>query len=69
VSEADGLVIVGTSMQVYPAAGLIHYVRRGIPVYLIDPAEVHVAGSVSVIREKAGKGLAILREKLAEGKF
>jgi NAD-dependent deacetylase len=64
VSEADIIIIVGTSMQVYPAAGLIHYARRGIPIYLIDPAEVDVPSNVEVIKEKASKGLALLKEKL-----
>jgi NAD-dependent deacetylase len=64
VSGADILVIVGTSMQVYPAAGLIHYAQKGIPIYLIDPNEVHTPSNVEVIREKAGKGMLILKEKL-----
>jgi NAD-dependent deacetylase len=64
VSEADTILIVGTSMQVYPAAGLIHYARAGIPVYLVDPAEVSVGPHVRVIREKASKGLAIVRAAL-----
>ena len=36
-SKADVLVIIGTSMQVYPAASLIHYVQRNTPIYFIDP--------------------------------
>ncbi len=36
--QADILVIIGTSLNVYPAAGLVQYVRRGTPIYLIDPA-------------------------------
>jgi NAD-dependent deacetylase len=64
VSEADIIIIVGTSMQVYPAAGLIHYAKRGVPIFLIDPAEVDVPSDVEVIREKASKGLALLKEKL-----
>ena len=36
-SKADLIIIIGTSMQVYPAAGLIHYARPGIPIYFIDP--------------------------------
>ena len=64
VSKADIIIIVGTSMQVYPAAGLIHYARRGVPIYLVDPAEVDVPLNVEVIREKASKGLAILKDKL-----
>jgi len=37
VSEADIFIIVGTSMQVYPAAGLIDYVSANIPIYVVDP--------------------------------
>jgi NAD-dependent deacetylase len=64
VQNADILVIVGTSMQVYPAAGLIHYTPQGTPIYLIDPNDVHVGSNVEVIQEKAGKGMTILKEKL-----
>lgn len=39
VSDADILVIVGTSLQVYPAAGLVNYAPKGIPIFLIDPSE------------------------------
>lgn len=64
ISKADVVVIVGTSMQVYPAAGLIHYAPKGIPIFLIDPNEVNLSSNVVFIKEKAGKGLAILKEKL-----
>lgn len=37
VMQADALVIIGTSLNVYPAAGLVQYARRGTPLYLIDP--------------------------------
>jgi NAD-dependent deacetylase len=37
VEKADILIVIGTSLQVYPAAGLINYVRQNIPVYYIDP--------------------------------
>ena len=37
VSEADILIIIGTSLNVYPAAGLVHYAQSGTPIYLIDP--------------------------------
>ena len=40
VEQADIFVIVGTSLNVYPAAGLVRYTRRGIPIYLIDPDDV-----------------------------
>jgi NAD-dependent deacetylase len=64
VEKADIFVVIGTSLNVYPAAGLINYVRRGIPVFLIDPNPVEVFTDVVVIREKAGKGVEILKEKL-----
>ena len=64
VSKADIVVIIGTSMQVYPAAGLIHYVKRGAPLYLIDPNDVPAPNNVIVIREKASTGMEILKEKL-----
>ena len=37
VSQADIVIVIGTSLVVYPAAGLLHYARQGVPVYLIDP--------------------------------
>ena len=40
VEDSDIFVIIGTSLNVYPAAGLLNYVRRGQPIYLIDPKEV-----------------------------
>jgi len=64
VQTADILVVIGTSMNVYPAAGLINYVRRGVPVFLIDPNPVEVFAEVTVIKEKAGRGVVILKEKL-----
>lgn len=69
VEQADIFVIVGTSLNVYPAAGLVRYARPGVPVYLIDPKEVHVPGgrTVNVIKEVASKGVATLRRLLAEG--
>ena len=65
-STADIYLIIGTSLNVYPAASLVGYVQRGCPVYLIDPAEVnvmHIPG-VKVIRERAGKGTAELVDEL-----
>jgi len=66
VSKADIVIIIGTSMQVYPAAGLIHYVQRGVPIFLIDPNEVPAPRNVEVIKEKASKGMKILKELLAQ---
>jgi NAD-dependent deacetylase len=64
VSKADAVVIVGTSMQVYPAAGLIHYAQPEAQLYLVDPAPVAVATRVEVFSEKASRGLALVRERL-----
>lgn len=65
VERADVLVIIGTSMNVYPAAGLINYIRDGVPVYLIDPNEVSVyKQGVVFIRKGASEGVKELREIL-----
>jgi len=66
VSKADIIIIIGTSMQVYPAAGLIHYARRGVPIFLIDPNDVPAPRNVIVIKEKASTGMEVLREKLMQ---
>jgi NAD-dependent deacetylase len=60
VATADILLIIGTSMQVYPAAGLVDFVSRGVPVYLIDPNETAIGSNsrVKFIRMKAGEGVA-----------
>ena len=55
--QADYFVVVGTSMNVYPAAGLIHYVPRGVPCYLVDPKAVPVSRPVTIFQEKAGTGV------------
>lgn len=68
VSKADILVIVGTSLQVYPAASLINYVRIGIPVYLIDPNDVKCNSTINIIREKASKGIDLLKQILERSK-
>lgn len=51
---ADIFVIIGTSLNVYPAAGLVQYVRPGVPVYLIDPKPVMAAGRHDVKQITAG---------------
>lgn len=62
VEQADIFVIIGTSMQVYPAAGLIDFAPKGVPVYLIDPNETAVGNQhkVEIIRMNAGEGVAQL---------
>ena len=57
VEQADVLVIIGTSMAVYPAAGLVQYARRGIPVYYIDPNPAPVPDGITVLRTTATEGV------------
>ena len=57
VQEADILIIIGTSLVVYPAAGLLHYARPGIPVYLIDPNPVSAGDRVQQIQKGASEGM------------
>lgn len=66
VRSADVFVVIGTSLNVYPAAGLLNYVRPSVPVFLIDPNPVSVYNKVNVIREKAGKGVEQLQIMLKE---
>ncbi len=58
VSKADIILIVGTSLNVYPAAGLYRYASSGVPIYIIDPNDVAVSDSrITHIREVATKGM------------
>lgn len=63
---ADIFVIIGTSMNVYPAAGLLDDVKRNIPVYLIDPKDVHtIRLDIHHIKKGASEGIEELNAKLA----
>lgn len=64
--KADIFMVVGTSMAVYPAAGLIDYSPDGIPKYLIDPSDVKINGiaNLKIIKEKASIGLPKLASEL-----
>ncbi len=64
VSQADILVIIGTSLVVYPAAGLVHYAKPGVPVYLIDPGSVNAGSQVTHIMKGASEGMAELKQLL-----
>ena len=65
VEKADILLIVGTSLQVYPAAGLYRYAGYDTPIYIIDPKEVPVSDSrITHIREVATKGMEIFKNIL-----
>jgi NAD-dependent deacetylase len=65
-SQAEIFLVVGTSMVVYPAAGLIHYVPYDCIKYVVDPKlpEVSHVASVKMIQEKASTGMAIVKEEL-----
>ena len=66
VRSADISAVVGSSLVVYPAAGLVHDLRGGTKAYLIDPAEVEVPSWLNfrVIREPASTGCAKMRDEL-----
>ena len=65
VDVADILLIVGTSLQVYPAAGLYRYAKMGTPIYIIDPKDVPVRdGRLTHIKEVATKGLEVFKNIL-----
>jgi NAD-dependent deacetylase len=67
-STADVFVVVGSSLNVYPAAGLIGYAPGEASLWLIDPNDVYVPvnRNVEVIKEPATKGVEILTERLME---
>ena len=67
--NADVFVVVGTSLLVYPAAGLLHYVKPETPIYIIDkkiPYTGSLPGSVTAIEKPATEGVKALTEMLAE---
>ncbi|MDR6195087.1 NAD-dependent deacylase [Siphonobacter sp. SORGH_AS_0500] len=66
--EADIFVVVGTSLQVYPAAGLVDYVFSSVPVFVIDPQSPKVSRrkNVTFIQETASLGMQMLRSQLIQ---
>ncbi len=66
ISKADYLVVIGTSLNVYPAAGLIHSAPSHCKAFLIDPnaSELNVPSSFEVIPLGAGEGLKKLQKKM-----
>lgn len=65
VNEADILVVIGTSLNVYPAAGLLAYAKRDCKIYLIDPKEVNYDSRLDIthIMKGASEGMKELIEK------
>jgi NAD-dependent deacetylase len=68
-SVADIIIVIGTSLNVYPAAGLLHYAPACTPKYLIDPNSKASSNnqSITIIAEKACKGVPLLVSKLLKG--
>ena len=62
--KADYFIVIGTSMNVYPAAGLIHYVPRSTPCYLVDPKAVPISRPITIFQEKAGTGVKKVVDEL-----
>ncbi|MBF6608550.1 MAG: NAD-dependent deacylase [Flavobacterium sp.] len=65
--KADIFIVVGTSLQVYPAAGLIQFTNRHVPVFYIDPNPapiLNLPNPITVIAEPASVGMPILAQKL-----
>ncbi|MDR0436945.1 MAG: NAD-dependent deacylase, partial [Bacteroidales bacterium] len=62
-AEADIFVVIGTSLQVYPAASLLHYVRPNVPVYVIDPNVPAISlprNPLHIIQKSATEGIVEL---------
>ena len=70
VEQADILIVVGTSLAVYPAASLVYYVRdRQVPIYLVDPGMPDtsmIQNPLTHIKERGAVGVPLLLEKLRE---
>ena len=65
VQQADILVVIGTSLAVYPAASLVNYVRKGTPIFVIDPGKPEVyQENVTYIEKKAEIGVELLKTEL-----
>ena len=64
--NADIFIVIGTSLQVYPAASLIDYVRHGKQIYIIDPESVNTSSNkyIQHINKKATEGSLLLRKEL-----
>ena len=75
--KADILIIVGTSLNVYPAASLVHYVRPDVPIYIVDPAvndeksafnAPRIPNKITYIAERAAVGVPMLVSQLLVNK-
>lgn len=66
VEQADILVVIGTSLNVYPAAGLVNYTRPGVPIFVVDPNLPPVSlPHVNFLEKKASEGIQELQKILS----
>ncbi|WP_418983137.1 Sir2 family NAD-dependent protein deacetylase [Alistipes sp.] len=68
-ARADVMVVVGTSLAVYPAASLVRYVRADVPIFVVDPGMPDTSGirnPLTHIRRRAAEGMPLLAEQLRE---
>jgi NAD-dependent deacetylase len=69
VETSDYLAVIGTSLQVYPAAGLMHYTNRSVPVFYIDPKPATIydlQNPLEIIAMNASDGVPFLKQKLRD---
>lgn len=64
VSQADIVIVIGTSMAVYPAAGLVNFAPKNASVYYIDPKPASVPSNITVLAMTATRGMEQLKETL-----
>lgn len=71
VEQADFLIVIGTSLQVYPAAGLIDYAASNIPIFYVDPKPAHIPNlrnPLEVLPMLGSEGMEIVKKRLLESK-
>ena len=71
-ASADMMIVVGTSLAVYPAAMLVRYARAGVPVYVVDPGEPDtsmIRNPLTHIKARAAEGMPQLVESLKGCEF
>ena len=69
IEKADILIIIGTSLQVYPAAGLMNFAKPSIPVYYIDPKPAQIydlQNDIKIIAATGSKGMKIVQKDLGK---
>lgn len=69
VEQADYIAIIGTSLQVYPAAGLTDFASKNVPIFYIDPKATTISNlrnPLTCIAMKATEGILVLQQKLLE---